>query len=90
MQNENYPVLQEIIRLHNASVSVSEIAKRVNLNTAQIYGILRTLGGQKVMPKFRNLTDGELKEPEWWCNHHKESIKWLVTRMHDYFTREGE
>ena len=42
------------------------------------------------MPKFRNLTDGELKEPEWWCNHHKESIKWLVTRMHDYFTRQGE
>lgn len=47
VQNENYPVLQEIIRLHNASVSVSEIAKRVNLNTAQIYGILRTLGGRK-------------------------------------------
>ena len=42
------------------------------------------------MPKYRNLTDGELKEPEWWCNHHKESIKWLVTRIHDYFTREGE
>ena len=47
VQNENYPILQEIIRLHNASMSVSEIAKRVNLNTAQIYGILRTLGGRK-------------------------------------------
>lgn len=47
VQNENYPILQEIIRLYNASMSVSEIAKRVNLNTAQIYGILRTLGGRK-------------------------------------------
>lgn len=47
VQNENYPVLQEIVRLHNASVSVSEIAKRVSLNTAQIYGILRTLGGRQ-------------------------------------------
>lgn len=46
VQNEDYPVLQEIVRLHNSSVSVSEIAKRVNLNTAQIYGILRTVGGR--------------------------------------------
>lgn len=46
VQNDDYPVLQEIVRLHNSSVSVSEIAKRVNLNTAQIYGILRTVGGR--------------------------------------------
>ncbi len=42
------------------------------------------------MPRYRHLTDGELREPEWWCNHHKESIKWLVTRIHDYFTKEGK
>ena len=47
VQNEDYPTLQEIVRLHNASVSVSEIARRVNMNSAQIYGILRTVGGRK-------------------------------------------
>ena len=46
VENEDFPVLQEIIRLHNGSVSVSEIAKRVNMNAAQIYGILRTVGGR--------------------------------------------
>ena len=47
VQNEDYPTLQEIVRLHNASVSVSEIARRVSMNSAQIYGILRTVGGRK-------------------------------------------
>ena len=47
VQNEEYPVLEEIVRLHNNSVSVSEIAKRVNMNAAQIYGILRTVGGRR-------------------------------------------
>lgn len=42
------------------------------------------------MSRYRHLTDGELKEPEWWCNHHKESIMWLVTRINNYFTTEGE
>ena len=41
------------------------------------------------MKRFRHLTDGEIKEPEWWCNHHKESIMWLVTRINDYFRKEG-
>tara|TARA_B100000963_G_scaffold361589_1_gene397955 strand:+ start:29144 stop:29362 length:219 start_codon:yes stop_codon:yes gene_type:complete len=41
------------------------------------------------MARYRHLTDGEMKEPEWWCNHHKESIIWLVTRINGYFTKDG-
>ncbi len=28
-----------------------------------------------------NLTEGEQSEPLWWCNHHKQSVKYLVLRI---------
>ena len=32
------------------------------------------------------LSDAEINQPDWWCNHHKESIKWLLIMMNKYFT----
>ena len=29
-----------------------------------------------------SLSDGEKEEPLWWCNHHKQSTKYLVIRIH--------
>ena len=29
-----------------------------------------------------SLSDGEKAEPLWWCNHHKQSVKYLVVRIH--------
>lgn len=28
-----------------------------------------------------NLSQGEKTEPLWWCNHHKQSVKYLVLRI---------
>ena len=28
-----------------------------------------------------NLSQGEKSEPLWWCNHHKQSVKYLVLRI---------
>lgn len=41
------------------------------------------------MRRFRFLTPSELNEPEWWCNHHKQSVQWLVWRIEQYFSSEG-
>ena len=28
------------------------------------------------------LNEGEKKEPEWWCRHHKENVGYLCNRMY--------
>jgi len=47
VKNAQYATLQEILRLHASAVSVSEIAKKLDMNTAQIYGIIRTAEARK-------------------------------------------
>ncbi len=42
VKDENYPVLEYILKLNHTGVSVSEIAKKVNMTTAKIYGIIKT------------------------------------------------
>jgi hypothetical protein len=42
VRNEHFPVLQEILRLRAGHTPYAEIAKRVNMSTPQIYGIVRT------------------------------------------------
>jgi len=28
------------------------------------------------------LTEAEKEDPQWWCQHHKQSVKYLVVRLH--------
>ena len=28
-----------------------------------------------------NLNEGEMKEPEWWCQYHRKSAQWLVIQI---------
>lgn len=28
-----------------------------------------------------NLTKGEESDPLWWCNHHKQSVRYLILRI---------
>ena len=44
--NEDYETLMGIVRLGDAGVSVSEIAKKVAMSPAKIYGILKTAKGR--------------------------------------------
>ena len=44
--NEDYNTLVEIVRLGDAGVSVSEIAKKAAMSPAKIYGILKTAKGR--------------------------------------------
>ena len=44
--NEDYDTLMGIIRLGDAGVSVSEIAKKAQMSPAKIYGILKTAKGR--------------------------------------------
>ncbi len=37
-----------------------------------------------------NLTDGEKAEPLWWCNHHKQSVKYLVVRIQQLLKSDEE
>ena len=32
------------------------------------------------------LSEAERSQPDWWCDHHKQSIKWLLIMMNKYFT----
>lgn len=38
------------------------------------------------------LTEGEKKESEWWCLHHKASVGYLTTQWRRYFdaVKEGD
>lgn len=45
--NEDYETLIGIVRLGNAGVSVSEIAKKTVMSPAKIYGILKTAKGRE-------------------------------------------
>ena len=44
--NEDYQMLINIVRLGDAGVSVSEIAKKADMSPAKIYGILKTAKGR--------------------------------------------
>ena len=44
--NQDYETLLRIIKLDHANVSVSEIAKKVEMSPAKIYGILKTAKGR--------------------------------------------
>ena len=44
--NEDYQTLIGIVRLGDARVSVSEIAKKAGMSPAKIYGILKTAKGR--------------------------------------------
>ena len=44
--NEDYETLLGIVRLGDAGVSVSDIAKKANMSPAKIYGILKTARGR--------------------------------------------
>ena len=44
--NEDYETLMGIVRLGEAGVSVSEIAKKAQMSPAKIYGILKTAKGR--------------------------------------------
>tara|TARA_B100001250_G_scaffold394643_1_gene398754 strand:- start:1738 stop:2340 length:603 start_codon:yes stop_codon:yes gene_type:complete len=44
--NEDYQTLLNIVKLGEAGVSVSEIAKRANMSPAKVYGILKTAKGR--------------------------------------------
>jgi hypothetical protein len=37
-----------------------------------------------------NLTEGEQSDPLWWCNHHKESVKYLVLRINQLLDGDEE
>ncbi len=41
-------------------------------------------------PRVITLTDYEKKEPEWWCNHHKISMHWLIVQMASHFENPTE
>jgi len=36
------------------------------------------------------LTEYEKNEPEWWCNHHKISMHWLIVQMARHFDNPTE
>ena len=36
-----------------------------------------------------SLTEGELSQPLWWCNHHKEAVRYLVIRIHHLLPGEA-
>jgi hypothetical protein len=36
-----------------------------------------------------SLTEGELSQPLWWCNHHKEAVRYLVIRIHQLLHDEA-
>lgn len=46
--NDEYQMLLRIIKLGEAGVSVSEIAKKAQMSPAKIYGILKTVKGRDV------------------------------------------
>jgi hypothetical protein len=37
-----------------------------------------------------SLREAEKKDPEWWLNHHKQSVKYLVIRIHQLLNSEGK
>ena len=36
------------------------------------------------------LKDYEIKDPAWWCQHHKNTIAYLVYRLREYKSGESE
>ena len=36
------------------------------------------------------VSKGESSEPLWWCNHHKQSVKYLVIRIHQLLNSKDE
>ena len=36
------------------------------------------------------ITNGEREDPIWWCNHHKQSTKYLVVRIHQLLEGSGD
>ncbi len=36
------------------------------------------------------LKDYEIKDPAWWCQHHKNTIAYLVYRLSEYKSAESE
>ena len=45
---------------------------------------------EELEARIITLTDYEKKEPEWWCNHHKISMQWLIVQMARYFEDPSE
>ena len=36
------------------------------------------------------MKDYEIKDPAWWCQHHKNTIAYLVYRLSEYKSAESE